>query len=179
MIMRKAKLSSGVSDRQAQASVAGGHGAGARGDSTAAEELAPGSSSSLSVTQCRALKNMMSGQSMSESARAAGVGRATLYRWMNEDANFRAAYNAWQRDTIAAARGSVLSLAEPAVRAVAAALEAGDAKAGLAVLKSLGVLAPSTPGSSDPEDVRKEQEIERKRKERDLFAADLEAGMPV
>ena len=184
--MRKTKPLSDIPDRKRQVSVVHGHGAKMTRDSAAPpepdsavpEELAAGTSSSLWVTQCRAMKNMMSGQSMSAAARAAGVGRATLYRWMNEDANFRAAYNAWQRDTIAAARGSVVSLAEPALRAVAAAVEAGDVKAGLAVLKSLGLLTPPKPGSTDAEDVKKEQEIERKRKERDLFAADLEAGMP-
>jgi hypothetical protein len=77
-----------------------------------------------------------------------------------------------------AARGSVLSLAEPAVRAVAAALEAGDAKTGLMLLKSLGLLTPPTPGSTDVEDVKKEQQIERKRRDTDLFIADLEAGFP-
>jgi hypothetical protein len=115
---------------------------------------------------------------MGEAAKAAEIGRRTLYRWMNEDANFRAAHNAWQKDTMAAARSSVLALTEPAIRAVAGALEAGDAKTGLTILKSLGLLAPPKPGSSDVEGVKKEQEIERKRKDTNLFIADLEAGFP-
>jgi hypothetical protein len=61
---------------------------------------------------------------------------------------------------------------------VAAALEAGDGKMGLALLRSLGMLTPPAPGSSEVADVRKEQKIEKKRKETDLFIADLEAGFP-
>jgi hypothetical protein len=54
----------------------------------------------------------------------------------------------------------------------------GDAKTGLMLLKSLGLLTPPAPGSTDVEDVRKEQQIERKRRDTDLFIADLEAGFP-
>ena len=118
----------------------------------------------------------MTGQSMSAAARGAGVARATLYRWLNQDANFRAAHNAWQKDTMAAARSSILALTEPALRAVAAALERGDAKIAMALLKSVGLLTPPTPGSTDAEDVKKEQQIERKRQETDLFIADAAAG---
>jgi hypothetical protein len=136
------------------------------------------SQSSLSFSQCRALESLLSGHSMSAAAKGAGVARATLYRWLNEDADFRAAHNAWQKDTVAAARSSILALTEPAIRAVAAALEAGDGKMGLALLKSLGMLTPPAPGSTDVADVRKEQEIEKKRKETDLFIAEMEAGFP-
>ena len=134
--------------------------------------------SSLSLSQCRALENLMTGHSMSAAARGAGVGRTTLYRWLKEDPAFRAAHNAWQKDTVAAARSSILALTEPAIRAVAAALESGDAKTGLKLLSSLGMLTPPTPGSTEPADVQKELHIERKRKETDLFLADLEAGFP-
>jgi hypothetical protein len=36
-------------------------------------------------------------------------------------------------------------------------------KAGLVIPKSLGLLTPPTPGSTNPDEVRKEQKIERKR----------------
>jgi hypothetical protein len=72
--------------------------------STSSDTLAHGSSSSLSITQCRALENLMNGQTISDAARAAGVGRTTIHRWMRDDAEFQAAYNAWQNDTAAAAQ---------------------------------------------------------------------------
>jgi len=103
------------------------------------------------------------------------VGRGSV---KNEDVNFRAAHNAWQKHTVASTRSSILALTEPAIRSVAAALEAGDAKTGLMLLKSLGLLTPPTPGSTDVEDVKKEQKIERKRQDTNLFIADLEAGFP-
>jgi hypothetical protein len=135
-------------------------------------------SSSLSVPQCRALETLMSGQTVWDAAEAAGVGRTTFYRWMNEDAGFRAAYNAWRRDMAEATHGSILALTEPAVRAVAAALEKGDVKTAMVLLKSLGLLKPQEAGSTDVESVKKEQEIARKKEETKLFWEDMEAGMP-
>jgi hypothetical protein len=46
----------------------------------------------------------------------------------------------------------------------------------MTLLKSLGLLSPPAPGSTDVEEVKKEQAIERKRQETNLFVADLEAG---
>ena len=88
----------------------------------------------------------MSGQSMTEAASGAGVRRATLYKWLNNDAHFRAVHNAWKRDTMAAAHSSVLALTEPALRAVAGALDAGDAKIRPASARRFVQLTPS--GSS-------------------------------
>jgi hypothetical protein len=146
--------------------------------STSSDTLAHGSSSSLSITQCRALENLMNGQTISDAARAAGVGRTTIHRWMRDDAEFQAAYNAWQNDTAAAARSSIMALTEPAVRAIAAALEGGDSKTALTVLKSLGLLVPQAPAPTDPDQVRKDRKIEKKRAEMLTFLADLDAGLP-
>ena len=120
----------------------------------------------------------MSGQTIGDAAKGAGVGRRTLQRWMHEDAEFQAAYNAWQRDTAAAARGSILALSEPAVRAIAGALEKGDSRPARAVLKGLGLLKPVTPGSSDVEGVKKEREIEMKREETRLSHEAMGAEFP-
>jgi hypothetical protein len=137
------------------------------------------SSTSLSPEQCLALKNLMSGQSMSQAAMGAGVCRTTLYYWMNQDPEFRAAHNAWKRDTFDSAHSSVLALTEPAIRAVAAALEAGDAKTGLSILKSLGLLSRPEPGSTSADDVRTEQRIEQKKQEKKLRNAEDDADFPV
>jgi hypothetical protein len=134
---------------------------------------------SMTPTQCRALENLMSGQTVGDAAKGAGVGRRTLQRWLHENAAFAAAYNAWKKDTAEAARGSILALSEPAVRAIAGALEKGDAKTALAVVKGLGLLSPAKVGACDAEGVKKEREIEKKREEQRLFSEDMEAGFPV
>jgi hypothetical protein len=78
-----------------------------------------------------------------------------------------------------AAHSSVLALTEPAIRAVAGAVEAGDAKIGLTILKSMGLLSPPTSGSTSADDVRKEQEIKQKQREKELLAAEADADFPV
>jgi hypothetical protein len=133
----------------------------------------------LSTAQCRALKNLMAGQSMTQAAIGAGVCRATLYKWLNDDAHFRAAHNAWKRDTLAAAHSSVLALTEPAIRAVASALDAGDAKTGVMVLKSLGVLSPQPTGAITAAEVRKERQLEKKVREKEHRSAEWDADLPV
>jgi hypothetical protein len=148
------------------------------GGSVGSEVLAKRSGSSLSPAQFLALENLMSGQTLGEAAKGAGIGRKTLYRWMHEDADFQAEYNAWQKDTAAAARSGILALTEPAIRAVAGALEKGDSKTAMALLKSLGLLTPPVAGSTDAETVRKEQQIERKREGTRLFIEELAAGFP-
>ena len=43
-----------------------------------------------------ALSALRGGSSFPQAAEAAGVARATVYRWMQSDPHFRAAYNAWR-----------------------------------------------------------------------------------
>jgi hypothetical protein len=133
---------------------------------------------SLSPPQRTAIQLLTSGRTVIDSALAAGVSRRTLYRWLKEDANFQAAYNAWQHDAIATARGKVLALTDAAIDAVRRALVKGDAKTALVILKSTGVLDRPEPGSTDPEEVKAREGIARQRAQTNLFIDGLAAKFP-
>src|SRR5207244_3791667 len=69
----------------------------------------------LSPAQRTAIEKLTSGHTLVDSALAAGVNRTTLYRWLKNDATFLAAYNAWQQDAVATARGRMLGITDVAV----------------------------------------------------------------
>jgi hypothetical protein len=118
-----------------------------------------GASLVLSESQRRAMGMLLSGASMVASARAAGVTRLTLYRWMKNDADFRAVYNAWQADALLSAKTKLLALADRAMDCVAGAV-GHDARIAVTVLKSLGVMEAPKPGATDPKEVEMDMKIE-------------------
>src|SRR4051812_40314262 len=87
---------------------------------TAAAEITP--------EQERAIGLMARGKTAKEAAAGAGVSRATLYRWMRDDAAFVAAWNAWQRDQRQATRTQLLGMTGEAVDALRGALQKGDGR---------------------------------------------------
>jgi hypothetical protein len=115
----------------------------------------------LSQSQRIAIRMMLSGESLAMSASAAGVTRMTLYRWLNYDAHFRAAYNAWQHDAIVGAQTKLLALTDRAVNTVAGAVE-NNPQLAFQLLKSLGMTKTPVPGSTDPEEIQTVMEIERR-----------------
>jgi hypothetical protein len=119
-----------------------------------------GAALALSEVQRRAMEMLLSGASMVASARAAGVTRLTLYRWMKNDADFRAVYNAWQADALLSAKTKLLALADRAVDCVAGAV-GNDPQIAMTVLKSLGVMEAPKPGATDPKEVAVDMKIER------------------
>jgi hypothetical protein len=116
-----------------------------------------------------AMEKLASGETIVDAAQA-----ATLHRWLKQDARFAAAYNAWQQEAVATARGRLLALSDQAVTTVANSVKAGDTRAALLVLKAMGAMDRPTPGPTDPEGVLREQELERKRIERQQFSDSLE-----
>ena len=119
----------------------------------------------LPARQNAALQEILSGKSVAEAAQLAGVGRSTLYRWMESDAQFRAAYNQWQAQVKFHTRARLAALSESAVAAVQKALEAGDAKLGYTILKSMGFMTEQEPGLSDPSQVARRMELDARRHE--------------
>jgi hypothetical protein len=132
----------------------------------------------LSQSQRTAIRMMLSGESLAMSASAAGVTRMTLYRWLNHDAQFRAAYNAWQHDTIVGAQTKLLALADRAVSTVAGAVQ-NNPQLAFQLLKSLGMTKAPVPSSTDPKEIEQEMEIARRGKRMmDAVLGELE-GLPV
>jgi hypothetical protein len=130
----------------------------------------------LSPAQLTAIQSMLSGHSLGASADAAGITRMTLYRWLHKDPKFRAAYNAWQSDAIMSVRTKLLSMSDAAVTTIGRAVKS-DPKIALGVLKALGTLTPPEAGSTDPEEVETQMDIDQQKKESELSEARLFAGL--
>jgi Helix-turn-helix domain len=128
-----------------------------------------------------ALEALLSGKSVAETARSIGVARRTLYLWLRNDARFRAAYNQWHDEMEQSARSRLLTLADQATDAVAKALEAGDAKTAMQLLKGMGILSPAPPRLTDAEEIRQQTELDaaRRRTERECKARSLETDKAV
>jgi len=130
----------------------------------------------LTAKQEAALVRLAEGKSVVDSAKAAGVGRATLFRWLKNDPVFVAAYNAWKQEAMETARARLVALAGEAVTAVGGALEKGDVRTALTVLKALGLISQPKTGPTSVEEVKREQEVERKNREGALVRREMVAG---
>lgn len=104
----------------------------------------------LSVAQHAALQALSSGQTIQDAAGCAGVARNTITRWLRRDPIFRAAFNAWRQEIVESTRARILKMASDAASTVAKAIENGDARIALAVLKDLGLTHLVVPGSEEP-----------------------------
>ena len=71
---------------------------------------------------------LVGGKSVAETARLAGVGRATVFRWLKNDSVFRAALNQWHDQIESGCQSRLLSLTDKAADAIEKALDAGDAQ---------------------------------------------------
>lgn len=113
----------------------------------------------LDALQQIALSALTSGATIRQAASKAGVHRNTVTRWLRADAAFRAAYNTWRHEVIASTRTRVLGMANAAATAVLSALEMGDARIGLALLRDLGLTRPARGGQTETPLLREQLEI--------------------
>jgi AcrR family transcriptional regulator len=119
----------------------------------------------LGVEQQTALELLLTGKSIAETARSAGVSRVAIYRWLKHDAAFQAAYNQWHDQLQESCRSRLQALTDKATDALEKALEAGDARAALQLLKGMGMIKERMPGPTDPEEVGKILAMDEKRRE--------------
>ena len=125
----------------------------------------------LSPAQELALSALMAGSRMTDAADAAGVSRSTLHRWMREPV-FLAAHNGRRSELVASASAKLLNLTDKALGVVDQALDAGDGRVALAVLKGVGMFDGQSPvvGSDDSARVAKGlKAAERQREMMDLL----------
>ncbi|MGD0541573.1 MAG: hypothetical protein ABSB33_08650 [Tepidisphaeraceae bacterium] len=87
---------------------------------------------------------------------------------MRKDPVFQAAYNEWHDQLRESSRSRLLLLTEKATDAVEKALEAGDARTGLQLLKGMGLLRDLPPGPTDPAAVKRMSELEKRRQKSEL-----------
>ena len=136
-----------------------------------------GGGGGLAAEQQRALELMAGGQSVTEAAVSVGVSRSTMYRWINDDLSFRAAYNEWQELLKESCRARLLALIDKSVNAVSKAIEAGDANLAMVLLQKMGMIREFRPGSTDPEVLRRKAEIRKRREESRLRTREMGEGI--
>jgi hypothetical protein len=120
-----------------------------------------GAGRGLKPTQSIVLEQLLAGESVTKAAKAGGVDRTTVHRWLREDAVFQGAYNAARRELSREVEARLPHLAEVALATVQAAVEQGDVRAALAVLKGLGALSgvPLEIGTDDPVELAEEKRV--------------------
>ncbi len=111
----------------------------------------------LDSKQLIALEALLAGKSVVDAATDAKVTRRTLHRWRKEP-TFEAAYNRERRDVWEAFQMRLLMLAERAVDNVENAIEDGDTRTSMTILKGLGLLpGKMVIGPDTPEGIEFEQ----------------------
>ncbi len=121
----------------------------------------------LEPRQIAALEALLGGKTASEAAREADVDRRTLYRWQQTDSAFQAALTRARREAREATMARLERLAESATSSVEQAVDQGDVRTAMAVLRGLGLLDGTPPnfGPDNPAEVARESERDRLRKE--------------
>ena len=112
----------------------------------------------LSPIQELALVALVAGGRVTETAAELGIGRSTLHRWLR-DPYFEAAYNRARRELRETVELRLLTAAEKAAETVAKAIEDGDPKAAVELLKGLGLLSGRARyfGLEDPDAIADER----------------------
>jgi len=112
----------------------------------------------LPPQQIRALVALLGGARITAAAEASGVDRTTVHRWLREDWHFQAALNRGRRELKDAIEARLLCLAEQAAETVEQAIQRGDSRAALSLLKGLGLLGkqPIAVGTDDPDALQAE-----------------------
>ena len=126
----------------------------------------------LTATQERALRELAAGQNISGAAHLAGVDRRTVYRWMRADPNFASAYNAWKNEIVASGRARVLALTDLAIDTVKNAMLQGNARVAVQVAKATGAMQTPRPATTNPEHLRRRQEVRDARRALAIKAAE-------
>ena len=102
----------------------------------------------LTVTQRAVLAELLSGATVTDAAKSARINRTTVYKWLKKPA-FKSALNDSRNVIRQSLHARLMQTAAQAVETVEKAIEDGDAKSALAVLKGLGLLSEeSKPANS-------------------------------
>ena len=129
----------------------------------------------LPALQQKALEFLVAGKSVAETGRLIGVGRTTMFRWLKRDAEFRAAYNRWHTEIESNCQSRLMTMTDKAMDAVERALEMGNARAALELLKGMGMLngRSGVAGPTEAEEIRRRDERERSRRELEDLRTEL------
>lgn len=128
--------------------------------------MAGGLVEGLSESQETALAALREGESFAAAAQRAGVSRATVYRWVQSNPQFQAAYNTWQRELAESARARLLKLTEKAVDVLEKALARNDEQVALQMLRHTGVMRRRRARSTDVEVLDLQNQLKQRRAHR-------------
>jgi len=122
----------------------------------------------LPSAQVAALGALLAGKTAGDAAVAARVSRSTLYNWLGKDFRFQAALNRGRRDLRQAVACRADQLASEAAECVSRAVQNGDVKAALEILKRANIFAAARIGSDDEAVLQHEHEKRRVDREAEL-----------
>jgi hypothetical protein len=91
----------------------------------------------LSEQQEQVLEWLIGGGSISEAAEFAGITRRTISRWLHEDPDFRAVYDAWKAEANQLLEGRLIAAGEAAMDNILGAVRNRDVRASQFVIKAL------------------------------------------
>jgi hypothetical protein len=117
----------------------------AEDDQTPPEEMDP---QAVSPRQRLALEAFCKGGTIGDAARAANVSRQTLHRWRAKYPHFALAMSSWSSACLSTAESQLAEMASRAVAALGNAIDKGDARSAMAVLRSLGILRTYQPSKA-------------------------------
>ena len=104
-------------------------------------EVREAEGSHLSPRQLAAIDRLLAGETAAAAAEAAGVCRETVCRWQRHDLQFIAALESRRAELREAVRARLLSIVHSALANVALAVEQGDVRTSVLVLRGTGLLA--------------------------------------
>lgn len=140
---------------------------------TPAAAMASAMPEGLSDHQRKVMTYLATGHSIAKAAHLGKVNRRTVYRWLNDDAQFCAVYNAWRRELEQSAKTRLLAMADDAIDTIHGAILTGHVNASLTVAKSMGLLTKPRIGPDDPERIlRKRRAREMRQTANELRAID-------
>lgn len=116
----------------------------------------------LSKAQNSVMEALLTGSTVTHAASVAGVARTTVHRWLRDDWAFQAELNRERREIRDAIRSQLLRAAESAVRSVSRAIDEGDLRVAMDVLKGVGFLGSRIQieiGEDDPAVLEEEAKI--------------------
>ena len=114
-------------------------------------ELNKNAQNKLSQKQLNAIDLILTGLNDREVAESLGVGRNTVNKWRNHDADFQAELNERRKELNEATQNRIRSLTRKALDAIEYALDRGDARIALEVLKMAGFAKLEEPHQEDKE----------------------------
>ena len=111
---------------------------------------------SVNNRQYKVIEALIAGSTMTVAAKAGRVHRSTVHRWLRDDFEFQAALNQLRRVVRHSVDARLTLLGEKAVDVLSNAMDKGDVKAAVAVLKGIDALhtGQRLPPSENPNTLR-------------------------